>query len=87
MFRDLAITFVSMTCDVLNLIVFFDVILTWIAPPDNRVFQFVDTFARPLLNTVRRVIPPIGMIDLSPIIVLFGLEMIKNILVAILSGL
>lgn len=87
MFRDLAITFVSMTCDVLNLIVFFDVILSWIVPRDNAVFQFIDSLARPLLNAVRRLIPPIGMIDLSPIIVLFGLEMIKNILVALLSSL
>lgn len=87
MFRDLAITFVSMTCDVLNLVVFFDVILSWVVPPDNRVFQFVDSLARPILQTVRRLIPPMGMIDLSPIIVLFGLEMIKNILVAILSSL
>lgn len=86
MFRDLAITFVSITCDVLNLIVFFDVILTWIVPRDNQVFQFVDGFARPLLNAVRKFIPPMGMLDLSPIILLFGLEIIKNILIAILSS-
>ena len=86
MYRDLAITFVSMTCDILNLIVFFDIILSWIVPHDNAVFQFLESIARPILNTVRRFIPPIGMIDISPMIVLFGLELIKNLLVALLSG-
>jgi len=86
MFKDLAITFVSMTCDVLNLVVFFYVILSWIVPHDNRVYLFVESLARPLLTAVRKLIPPMGMMDLSPIIVLFGLELIKNILVGILTS-
>ena len=87
MLKDLAITFVSMTCDILNLVIFFDVLLSWIVPVDNKIFQFIDSLARPILNGVKKIIPPLGMIDISPMIALIGLEILKNILVTILSSL
>ncbi len=43
--------------------------------------EFLYKITDPLLEPVRRVIPPMaGMIDFSPLVVMLGLELIKRIL-------
>ncbi len=42
---------------------------------------FLHKITDPLLEPIRRVIPPMaGMIDFSPLVVILGLELIKRIL-------
>ena len=40
----------------------------------NQVAQFFDALTRPLLEPFRRIIPPLGGIDISPIVVLLLLN-------------
>jgi YggT family protein len=56
-------------------------VLSWINPSPNAISDILYTLTTPLLNLVRRVLPPIGGLDLSPIPVLLGLQLL-NILVA-----
>lgn len=57
-------------------------ILTWISPGGyNPVAEILDRITDPLLRPVRRMIPLIGGIDLSPLVVLIGLQVIKMLLV------
>jgi YggT family protein len=44
------------------------------------VFGFLYTITEPVLGPLRRVIPPIGMFDLSPMVAIFGLFFIANLL-------
>jgi len=64
------------------LVLFLYVILSWFSPdPRNRLVQLLMTIAIPILEPIRRVIPPIGgMIDLSPIIAMFALQIVNSIL-------
>jgi YggT family protein len=51
------------------------VILSWIAPGTySPAAALLDTLCEPLLRPVRRVIPPIGGIDLSTLFVIIGLQ-------------
>lgn len=51
------------------------VLLTWVSPdPFNPVVQFLNQVTDPYLNIFRRVIPPIGPIDISPIIAMMVLH-------------
>lgn len=62
------------------------IILSWVAPQASHpgallIFQLVE----PIMAPVRKVIPPLGMIDLSPIIVFIAINLIDGIVVGSLT--
>ncbi|CAN5200702.1 YggT family protein [soil metagenome] len=51
------------------------VILSWVSPGTyNPVSQALSSLTEPVLRPIRRLIPPIGGLDLSPLFVLIGLQ-------------
>ena len=67
--------------DLYSLIVFVAVILSWFQLPyDNPVVRFVNSLTEPLLQPIRRVLPTMGRMDFSPIVLLVGLQMLKGFL-------
>lgn len=56
-------------------------VLSWVNPAPNAVTAVLYSLTAPLLNLVRRFIPPIGGFDLSPIPVWLALQLL-NIMVA-----
>ena len=59
-------------------------VLSWVAPY-NPVAPFFDAFTRPLLKPVRKVIPLIGGVDISPLFAFIFLQLLLMIPVAILE--
>jgi len=56
-------------------------ILSWVAPAGyNPIAEVLERITAPLLQPVRRVIPLMGGIDLSPLVVLIGLQVLKMLL-------
>jgi YggT family protein len=43
----------------------------------SRPMQFVAFYTDPYLNVFRSIIPPIGMLDISPIIAIFAIQIIQ----------
>lgn len=43
----------------------------------SRFMQFIAFYTDPYLNLFRKIIPPLGMLDVSPIIAFFALQMIQ----------
>ncbi|WP_295707717.1 YggT family protein [uncultured Brevundimonas sp.] len=43
----------------------------------NQLATFLDTVTRPILEPFRRIIPPLGGIDISPIVVLLLLQFVR----------
>ena len=59
------------------------VILSWVAPGTyNPLIGLVHRIAEPLLTPARRIIPPFSGIDLSPLVALVVLQLLKILLVA-----
>jgi YggT family protein len=57
------------------------VLLSWVAPGQYGAgIQLVHRLCEPLLRPVRRVIPPLGAFDLSPMFVLIGLQALQLLL-------
>jgi YggT family protein len=57
-------------------------ILTWVAPPGpNPIIELLERITAPVVNPVRRVVPLIGGIDISPLIVLIGLQVVRMLLI------
>ncbi|WP_110661651.1 YggT family protein [Salinicola socius] len=62
------------------------IILSWVAPQASHpgallVMQIVE----PIMAPVRRVIPPLGMIDLSPIVVFIAINLLDSVVVGSLA--
>lgn len=58
------------------------ILTTWIPnlDPLNPVVQLLFRVTDPVLEPARRLIPPLGMVDISPIVVFFGLQILSSIL-------
>jgi len=67
-----------------TIIVFVDVLLTYFLPPDNPIRTALDKLVEPLLNPIRRVIPAIGGLDFSPIVLIILLQLFEYLLLQIL---
>ena len=66
--------------DLYLLAIFARIILSWFPlSPDSplaSVFSFLYTITEPILGPIRRALPPLGMFDLSPLIVLFAVRLL-----------
>lgn len=67
------------------------VLLSWLPmagiriDPYNPAIQVLRSITDPILEPLRRY-TTIGMIDLSPIVALFGLEILRGLLISLLLG-
>ena len=56
-------------------------IISWVNPyPYHPLIRFLYRVTEPVLAPVRRIIPPIAGIDISPVIVIFVIFFIQNFL-------
>jgi YggT family protein len=71
------------------LVLFLYVILSWFSPdPRNPLVQLLTLIALPMLEPIRRVIPSVGgVIDLSPIVAMFALQIVNALLHSFLNAL
>jgi YggT family protein len=71
---------------ILTIVVVVDVIMSYFLPPYNNVRIFLDRIVNPMLAPIRRIVPPVQMIDFSPIILLVILQVVEFIFVRLLSS-
>lgn len=50
-------------------------------PTMRQIYMIIDRFNRAILDPIRKVIPPFGGLDFSPIVAILGLQLLQNILV------
>lgn len=50
----------------------------------SRAMRFLGFYTDPYLNLFRRIIPPIGMVDISPIVAFFALQFARYLVVAVI---
>ena len=77
-------TFIGDLAFVLTLLILASVILSYFMPPYHPVRETVDRFVNPMLNPIRRVVPPIAMFDFSPLILIVLIDVVARILSSIL---
>ena len=51
---------------------------------DHPLMRFVSYYTDPYLNAFRAIIPPLGMLDLSPLVAFFALNILETIVKAII---
>ncbi len=67
--------------DLYTVIVFIAVITSWFQlPPTNPVARFTRTLTEPVLAPIRKLIPPLGGLDFSPLLLLLLLQFVRGML-------
>jgi YggT family protein len=62
------------------------IIFSWGMGMGNRTMRFLVRVTEPILGPFRRIIPPLGMFDISPIVVLVILQVFQRAIVGTLIG-
>jgi YggT family protein len=82
-------SFIGVFIGVYVLLILAYIITSWIRLPYspwlNRVQRFLYDVCEPYLRIFRRVIPPLGPLDLSPMVAVISLLILQRILVALLD--
>jgi len=84
-FPDIAVTsvvkLVLLSVNLFMFAIFIRIILSWISPGQyNPATAIITTLTEPLLGPVRRLIPPLGGFDISPIFVIIALGALSRVL-------
>lgn len=75
---------------VYSLLIILYVLMSWVQLPYNiwigRIRGFLHDTVEPVLRPIRAVLPALGGFDLSPLVALFGISILQQIIRAILDG-
>ncbi|HFE48500.1 MAG TPA: YggT family protein [Chromatiaceae bacterium] len=72
---------VDLTLSIFTWAIIIQVILSWVAPGNyNPAASLIGQLVEPLMAPARRLIPPIGGLDLSPMVVIIGLMLVRMLL-------
>jgi len=69
-----------------TLLVVVDVLLSYFMDPYHPVKRTLDSVVEPFLRPIRRVVPPVGMMDFSPLVLIVALQIIGSILLRVFSS-
>jgi YggT family protein len=84
---DTLIDIVRLVFELLTLLVFVSVILSYFMDPYHPVRRGIDNIVEPMLLPIRRVLPTAGMLDFSPMVLMILLQFVSRFIVALLSSL
>ena len=84
----LLLNVLNLAFTIFNLLILARVLISWLQlDPYSPIIQFLHNTTEPFLAPVRRRLPPVGMMDLSPIVVLIIAWVLQGILNQIIRGL
>ena len=81
------ITIINIVAQLLVLLVFVSVILSYFMDPYHPIRRGVDNIVEPMLSPIRRVVPTLGMLDFSPLVLILLIQLLKNLIVSLLINL
>ena len=76
--------FIRSIAQLLVLLVVVSVILSYFMDPYHPIRRSIDSVVEPMLAPIRRVVPLIGMLDLSPLILIILLQVVSNLIIRFL---
>ena len=74
--------------DLIFLVLFISILLTWFPQVKwhNEPFRSLKAFSEIFLAPFRKLIPPLGMIDISPIIAFLCLSVLRSVIMGVLEN-
>jgi YggT family protein len=79
--------FLVQLLDLYSLVVLGAVVVSWLQlPPSNPIVTLLGTMTEPLLAPIRRILPNMSGLDFSPLVLLFGLRLLRGVLLTATLG-
>ena len=73
-------TLIQLIFQILSFVIIADALLSFLVPYDNKIRQLLDRIVTPMINPIRRIVPPVNNLDFSPVILLILLQVVESIL-------
>lgn len=80
------VLFLAQLINLLMILMFIRILLSWVAPranPYQQPYKFLYAVTEPVMEPFRRLIPPMGGIDFSPILLFLVLGMLRSLLLSL----
>jgi YggT family protein len=81
---EILILFIDAIAQLLVLLVIVSVILSYFMNPYHPIRRSIDSVVEPMLAPIRRVVPLLGMIDLSPLVLILLIQVLRRVIIGIL---
>jgi YggT family protein len=74
------INLINLVAWVLIILILIKVVLSYFMSPYHAARQFVDRLIEPMLSPIRRYVPPVGMFDFSPLVLMILIQIVASLL-------
>lgn len=81
---EILILIVSTISQILILLVIASAILSFFMDPYHPIRRGVDNIVEPMLAPIRRIVPLVGMLDFSPLVLIILIQVAERVLIGIL---
>lgn len=73
----------ALLIDLYTYVIFAAIVLSWVPNlRENPIGKLIGAVTEPVFSTVRKVLPPLGGLDLSPLAVLLLLSLLRRLLLS-----
>lgn len=76
---------INMLGSALILLVFISALLSFFLAPYHPIREALDRIVNPMLNPIRRVVPTLGGLDFSPLILIILIQFVTRVLVSLIG--
>ncbi len=84
---DWLIILINMFSQIVTLLVIAQAIMSFFVSPYHPVRQTLDNLLEPFYAPIRRILPPVGMVDFSPLVLIILVQIVSRLLIGLLSQL
>ena len=79
--------FIPLLFNIYSFLILARVLLSWVnVSPYHPAAAFIIEVTEPILRPLRNIIPPLGMMDLSPIAALILLQILESLILSIINA-
>ena len=79
--QNFIVFFISTAATIIYWIILINFILQFFLPPYHPTREALGRIIQPMLDPIRRLVPPTGGLDFSPMILLFLVYLVRNLLI------
>ncbi len=85
MMIQILMTAINVTANLLVLLLIVNAVLSFFVSPYHPIRQTLDRLLEPLLAPIRRIVPPVGMFDFSPLVLILLIQVLSYVLISLLN--
>ena len=76
---------INLLASLITILVIVQVLLSYFISPFHPLRSAIDNLVNPMLAPIRRYLPPVGMFDFSPLVLIILVQVIARLLSSLLS--